>query len=187
MYCRAHGDYIRRGLDCQLDLLDHKSVTHLQPSLLQLQLTLTTESQLLPSLSRAQDLLQTQLALTGHQLTLLDSRLRLRGQVKVKVTLRPTTSRSVSPGFKAHEGLTTGYLFLLTFTSIVLSITGAPSDVRSGLSHVIVIVRPLLVNIYRITCNVHVSYKYTYTKSKSHYDRRPVGQCVLVSSPVWGS
>jgi protein-tyrosine-phosphatase len=28
-------------------------------------------------------------------------------QVKVKVTLRPTTSRSVSPGFKAHEGLTT--------------------------------------------------------------------------------
>jgi hypothetical protein len=23
--------------------------------------------------------------------------------------------------------------------------------------------------------------------SKSHYDRRPVGQCVLVSSPVWGS
>jgi hypothetical protein len=27
--------------------------------------------------------------------------------VKVKVTLRPMTSRSVSPGFKAHEGLTT--------------------------------------------------------------------------------
>jgi hypothetical protein len=24
-------------------------------------------------------------------------------------------------------------------------------------------------------------------KSKSHYDRRPVGQCVLVSSPIWGS
>jgi hypothetical protein len=24
-------------------------------------------------------------------------------KVKVKVTLRPTTSRSVSPGFKAHE------------------------------------------------------------------------------------
>jgi hypothetical protein len=24
-------------------------------------------------------------------------------------------------------------------------------------------------------------------RSKSHYDRRPVGQCVLVSSPVWGS
>jgi hypothetical protein len=22
---------------------------------------------------------------------------------------------------------------------------------------------------------------------KSHYDRRPVGQCVLVSSPIWGS
>jgi hypothetical protein len=47
---------------------------------------------------------------------------------KVKVTLRQTTSRSVSPGFKTHEGLTTWYLFLLTFTSIDLSITGAPSD-----------------------------------------------------------
>jgi hypothetical protein len=51
--------------------------------------------------------------------------------VKVKVTLRPTTSRSVSHGFKAHEGLMTWYLFLLTFTSIVLLITGAPSDERS--------------------------------------------------------
>jgi hypothetical protein len=66
---------MRRGLDCQLDLLDYKSVTHSQPSLLQLQLILTTESQLLLSLSRAQDLLQTQLALIGNQLTLLDSRL----------------------------------------------------------------------------------------------------------------
>jgi hypothetical protein len=81
-------------------------------------------------------------------------------QVKVKVTLRPTASRSVSPGFKAHVGLTTWYLFLLPFTSIVLSITGAPSDERSGLSFVIDIVRPLLVNIYRFTCNAHVSYKY---------------------------
>jgi hypothetical protein len=26
-YCRAYGDYIRRGLDCQLDLLDHNTVT----------------------------------------------------------------------------------------------------------------------------------------------------------------
>jgi hypothetical protein len=25
------------------------------------------------------------------------------------------------------------------------------------------------------------------SKSKSHYDRRSVGQCVLVSSPIWGS
>jgi hypothetical protein len=83
-------------------------------------------------------------------------------KVKVKVTLRPTTSRSVSHGFKDHEGLTIGYLFLLTFTNIVLSITGAPSDERSGLSFVIVIVLPLLVNIYRFTYNVHVSYKYTY-------------------------
>jgi hypothetical protein len=50
-------------------------VSYTQSNILQLQLTLTTESQLLLSLSRAQDLLQTQLALTGHQLTLLDSRL----------------------------------------------------------------------------------------------------------------
>jgi hypothetical protein len=57
-------------------------------------------------------------------------------------------------------GLMTGCLFLLTFMSIVLSMLGAPSDERSGLSFVIVIVRPLLVNIYRLTCNVHVSYKY---------------------------
>jgi hypothetical protein len=40
---------------------------------LQLQLTLTTESQFLLSFSRAQDLLQTQLALTGHQPTLQPS------------------------------------------------------------------------------------------------------------------
>jgi hypothetical protein len=65
-------------------------------------------------------------------------------QVKVKVTLRPTTSRSVSPGFKAHEGLTAGYLFLLTFTSIVLSTTGAPSDERSGLS-------VLSINLYTLS------------------------------------
>jgi hypothetical protein len=48
-------------------------VSYTQPSLLQLQLTLTNESQLLLSLFRAQDLLQTQLALTGHQLTILYS------------------------------------------------------------------------------------------------------------------
>jgi hypothetical protein len=51
-------------------------------------------------------------------------------RLKVTCILWLTTSRSVSPGFKAHEGLTTWYLFLLTFTSIVLSITGAPSDER---------------------------------------------------------
>jgi hypothetical protein len=86
-------------------------------------------------------------------------------KVRVNVTLRPTTSRSVSPGFKAHEGLTTGYLFLLAFTNIVLSITGAPSDVRSGLAVVIVSVRPLLVNIYRFTCNAHVTYIYIMYKA----------------------
>jgi hypothetical protein len=36
---RFHGSDYRRGLDWQLDLLDYKSVTHLQPSLLQLQLS----------------------------------------------------------------------------------------------------------------------------------------------------
>jgi hypothetical protein len=30
-------------------------------------------------------------------------------EVKVKVTLRPTISRSVSPGFEPHVGLVTGY------------------------------------------------------------------------------
>jgi hypothetical protein len=40
--------------------------------------------------------------------------------------------------------------------------SGAPSDERSGLSFVIVIIRQLLVNICRFTCNAHVSYKYTY-------------------------
>jgi hypothetical protein len=35
--------------------------------------------------------------------------------------------------------------------------SGVPSDERSGLSFVTVIIRPLLVNIYRISCNAHVS------------------------------
>jgi hypothetical protein len=73
-YCRAYsGDYIRRGIGLSTKFIGSQSITHLQPSLLQLQLTLTTESQLLLSFSRAQDLLQTQLALTGHQLTLQPS------------------------------------------------------------------------------------------------------------------
>jgi hypothetical protein len=80
-----------------------------------------------------------------------------------------TISRSVSPGFEPHVGLTTGYYFLLTHT--VLAMSGAPSDERSGLSFVIVIVRPLLVNIYRFTCNAHVSdiYIYIYIMYKAHY------------------
>jgi hypothetical protein len=51
--------------------------------------------------------------------------------------------------------------YWLTFT--VLSPSGAPSDERSDLSFVLVIVRPLLVNIYRFTCNAHVSDVYIYT------------------------
>jgi hypothetical protein len=70
---RICGDYIRRGIGLTAGFIGSQSITHLQQSLLQLQLTLTTESQLMLSLFRAQDLLQTQLALTGHQLTLLDS------------------------------------------------------------------------------------------------------------------
>jgi hypothetical protein len=64
----------------------------------------------------------------------------------------------------------TGYLYLLTFASIVLSIACAPSDERSGLSFVAVIVLPLLVNIYRFTCNAHVSdiYIYIYTLCTRH-------------------
>jgi hypothetical protein len=96
---------MRRGLDCQMDLLYYKSVTHLQPSLLQSQLTLTTELQILLSLSRAQDLLQTQLALTGHQLTFLDSTLNCQ----VKVNLRPTISRSIHHGVEPHLGLMARY------------------------------------------------------------------------------
>jgi hypothetical protein len=34
--------------------------------------------------------------------------------------------------------------------------------VRSGLSFVVVVIRPLLVNIYRFTSNVHVSDIYEY-------------------------
>jgi hypothetical protein len=49
----------------------------------------------------------------------------------------------------------------LTFT--LLSMSGAPSDERSGLSFVLVIVRPLLVNIYRFKCNAYVSDIYIYT------------------------
>jgi hypothetical protein len=63
----------KTGIGLTTGFIRSHTVTHLQPSLLQLQLTLTTESQLLLSLFRAQDLLQTQMALTGHQLTLLYS------------------------------------------------------------------------------------------------------------------
>jgi hypothetical protein len=39
----------------------------------------------------------------------------------------------------------------------------------------------------RYSCSASTSSRWLSSKSKSHYDRRPVGQCVLVSSPVWGS
>jgi hypothetical protein len=91
-----------------------------------LQLT-TTESLLLlwrPRLQlcnhRRNQLLWRPFAIT-HYLVTTAGTLPYCLSVKVKVTLRPTTCRSVSPGFKAHEGLTTGYLFLLTFTRIGLA------------------------------------------------------------------
>jgi hypothetical protein len=144
----------KRGIGLTTGFIELQ-VSYTQQSLLQLQLTLTTESQLLLSLFRAQDLLQTQLALTGHQRTLLYSEdsgsnsettaaTNSYGILTVLKSKSRYDRRPVSPGFKAHVGLTTGYLFLLTFTSIVLSMSGAPSDERSGLSFVIVIVRPLL-------------------------------------------
>jgi hypothetical protein len=40
----------------------------------------------------------------------------------------------------------------------------APSDEGSGLSFVVVIILPLLVNIHRFTCNVHVRDIYAYIK-----------------------
>jgi hypothetical protein len=54
----------------------------------------------------------------------------------VRVTLRPTTSRSVRLGVEPHLGIMTKYNYYLTIT--VLSMSGAPSDVRSGLSFVLV-------------------------------------------------
>jgi hypothetical protein len=68
--------------------------------------------------------------------------------LKVKGTLRPTVSRSVRLGVEPHLGLMFGYYYCLTVT--VLSMSGVPSDERSGQSSVIVIVRPLLVNIYMV-------------------------------------
>jgi hypothetical protein len=74
-----------------------------------------------------------------------DSRLRLQlcrlasaqlTVVKVKVTLRSTTSLSVSLGFEPVWGSWPNVNYCLTVT--VLSISGAPSDERSGLPFVLV-------------------------------------------------
>jgi hypothetical protein len=40
---------------------------------------------------------------------------------------------------------------------------------------------------YLVTARPLNNVKAAFSMSKSHYDRRPVGQCVLVSSPIWGS
>jgi hypothetical protein len=44
---------------------------------------------------------------------------------------------------------------MLTFTLLTMSVV--PSDEKSGLSIVVLIMRPLFVNIYRFICNAHVS------------------------------
>jgi hypothetical protein len=58
----------------------------------------------------------------------------VRLQVKFKVMLRLTVSQSVGLGVKFTLGLMTRYYFCLKFA--VLSLWGAPSDERSGLSPV---------------------------------------------------
>jgi hypothetical protein len=55
-----------------------------------------------------------------------------RVRVRVRVTLRLTVSQSVCLGIEPRPGLMTRYLFILKVT--VLSIWGALSDERSGLS-----------------------------------------------------
>jgi hypothetical protein len=57
-----------------------------------------------------------------------------------KVTLRPTVSQSVRLGVEPQLGLITGYQVVLV---TCLSMSGAPSDERAGLSFVIVTVRLL--------------------------------------------
>jgi hypothetical protein len=57
-----------------------------------------------------------------------------RVRVRVRVTLRLTVSQSVCLGVQPRVGLMTRYLFLLKVA--VLSIWGALSDERSGLSFV---------------------------------------------------
>jgi hypothetical protein len=55
--------------------------------------------------------------------------------------------------------------YCLTVT--VCSMSGAPSDERSTLSFVLVIVRQLSVNVYRFSCNIYVTVAYIYTRPLS--------------------
>jgi hypothetical protein len=89
----------------------------------------------------------------------------------VRVTLPPTVSRWSVLVSSPIWGSWPDIYYCLTFT--VLSMSGAPSDERSGLSFVLVIVRPLSVNIYRFTCNAHVSDIYTYSDVYTLYTRPP--------------
>jgi hypothetical protein len=111
---RMRGDYYKTGIGLTTGFIGSHTVTvyTLHNSLLQLQFF-------------SEDCCSARILTRNWNCNSLLS-CQLTQLLTVKVTLRPTTSRSVSPGFKGHEGLTTWYLFLLTFTSIVLSITGGP-------------------------------------------------------------
>jgi hypothetical protein len=155
---RVCGDYIRRVLDWHLRLLDHSVHFTIHYSAYTLQLT-TTESLLFLWRSRLQLLqstLMASLAITHYLITTcwnctimaVDARAIYPGnrpqrkhRLQIKVTLRPMTSRSVSLGFEPHLGLMTRCELLFDsycLTVTVLSISGAHSDERSGLSFVLV-------------------------------------------------
>jgi hypothetical protein len=133
IYCHVFSD-CRRVLDCQLDLLDYKSVTHLQPSLLQLQLTLMAS---LPSLNSSVDcqLLHCWNCLATGTLELncwdcWDS----KSKSKSHYDRRPVGQCVLvsSPVWGSWPDVN----YCLTVT--VLSLSGSPSDERSGLSFVLV-------------------------------------------------
>jgi hypothetical protein len=75
---RAYGDYIGRGIRLTTGFIGSKvSYTLYNRVSYNYNWLSVAESQLLLSLFRAHDLLQSQLALTGHHLSLLDSSLQL--------------------------------------------------------------------------------------------------------------
>jgi hypothetical protein len=103
---RVCGDYIRRVLDWQLDLLDH---TQLHTITVYTLYNSLCSLQHLPSLLAVSSLVACLPMPLGPftfrtNLQLCNSSLRNIACVKVKVTLRPTTSRSISLGFEPRLG-----------------------------------------------------------------------------------